>query len=166
MGQVRLLHNVGKKINANYNTPEEILRCRDRLTFDGIYLNVWDHKHLLEGKDRPILFVMGAYVGKDNSFDHPMPPEKYCDWNQIMDLVVQYGCELGWHTWTHPNLTLVDDARLIKEITPPFPMKHFAYPYGALNPRVVAEVEKAGFDEGWGVNIGDGSRFQRLRSYL
>lgn len=163
-----LLHNIGPKLNANYNTPEEVMNCRERLSFDGIYLNVWQHQRVLgiPRAEKTILFVMGAYVGKDNSFDAPMPPEKYCTWDQIISLVIKYDCELGWHTWTHPNLTLVDDERLIKEITPPFPMKHFAYPYGALNPRVVAAVAKAGYAEAWGVHIGDGSQFQRLRRYL
>ncbi len=163
-----ILHNIGLKLNSNYSTPEQVAATNERLSFDGVYENVWRHQHLLAKKRAgpTILFIMGKYVGGDNSFDAPMPPEKYCDWNQIMDLVIKYGCELGWHTWTHPNLTLLTDERLIQEITPPFPMKHFAYPYGNLNGRVVAAVEKAGYQEAWSVNEGDGTVFQRHRRYL
>lgn len=165
---VRLIHNIGLKVNANYNTLMEVAKCRDRLTFDGIYLNIWENQQVLlpPNAGRPILFVMGDYVGKDNSFDHPMPREKYCNWNQIMDLVIKYNCELGWHTWSHPNLTLCNDEQLLKEVTPPFPMKHFGYPYGNFDARVIQAVQKSGFEEAWSVNVGDNSQFQRLRSYL
>lgn len=163
-----ILHNIGPKWNANYNTPEEVARTTERLSFDGVYENVWKNRELLKGRKgaKTILFVMGKYVGGDNSFDAPMPLEKYCDWNQIMDLVIHYNCELGWHTWTHPNLTLLTDERLIQEITPPFPMKHFAYPYGNLNDRVVSAVARAGYEEAWSVNEGNGLQLQRLRRYL
>lgn len=163
-----ILHNIGPKWNANYNTPEEVEKTNDRLSFDGVYQNVWLHRELLRKprRGKTILFVMGKYVGGDNSFDAPMPPETYCDWNQIMDLVINYNCELGWHTWTHPNLTLLTDERLIQEITPPVPMKHFAYPYGNLNGRVVSAVSKAGYEDAWSVGEGNGLVFQRHRRYL
>lgn len=152
-------------MNGNYNTREEILACSDPLSFDGIYLNVWENRDVLKGKD-VILYVMGNYVGKDNSFDKPMPLEKYCDWNQIMDLVVNYGCKLGWHTWSHPDLRTLSDEELAREVKPPFPMESFAYPYGYFDERVIKAVKAAGFKEAVVVFRGDNSPFQKLRTMI
>ncbi len=153
-------------MNGNYNTREEILACSDPLSFDGIYLNVWENRDVLVGKD-VTLYVMGGYVGKDNSFDKPMPLEKYCDWNQIMDLVVNYGCKLGWHTWTHPDLTKLQTfEEILKEVTPPFPMESFAYPYGYFNDKVIDAVKCAGFKNAVVVFNGDDSPYQKLRKMI
>jgi peptidoglycan/xylan/chitin deacetylase (PgdA/CDA1 family) len=94
-----------------------------------------------------------------------MPFERYCDWNEIMDLV-HMGCELGWHTWTHPDLTLVSEAQLVREIQPPFPMTSFAYPYGKLNEKVIEAVKKQGFKNAYAVHSGDNTDFQLLRGYM
>jgi peptidoglycan/xylan/chitin deacetylase (PgdA/CDA1 family) len=186
---MKLLHNIGvspsgdPRISSNYNTREEILACDEPLSFDGVYLNVWENRDILKGKD-VTLFVMGAYVGKDNSFDAGMPLERYCTWEQILELVDDYGCKLGWHTETHPDLTALPShsdlpgMAVIKEVMPPaaivddagnerpFPKKVFAYPYGRFNNEVKKIVELCGYDEAWSVTQGDGSRFAKVRTYL
>lgn len=164
---IRSIHHDNPSVRSNYNSPNEVLRATEQLSFDGIYLNVWENRHLLAHRTyKPFLFVMGNFVGLDNSFDTGMPPEKYCDWNQIMDLVTNYNCELGWHSWTHRNLCTLKDEQIIKEITPPFPMKYFAYPYGNVDERVARLVENAGYEDAWSVHQGNGQRFQRNRQYL
>ena len=165
---MRLLHNIGHvSHNSNYNTPFQVRQCWEPLSFDGVYLNVWAHRELLLKRDhKTVLFVMGDTVGKDNSFDSAMPLELYCNWDQIMDLVINYNCELGWHTWKHQNLTLLRDEEVKKEVTPPIPMKHFAYPYGNVDARVAKIVQDAGFESAWSVFQGDGSQFQKNRKYL
>ncbi len=138
----------------------------DCLTFDGVYKNVWENRDILKGK-KFILFVTGAYMGKGNSYDKgKMPYEKLCDWNEIMDLV-KMGGKLGWHTWTHPNLTRVrDKERLRKEIMPPFPMDYFAYPYGKFSQKAVEIVKEVGFKYAFSVRRSDGSKYQLKRKYL
>jgi peptidoglycan/xylan/chitin deacetylase (PgdA/CDA1 family) len=167
---VRILHNIGPRVNENYTPLEVAASCKDRLTFDGIYLNVWENRKELFGlevmKRRPILFVMGDFVGGNNAFDTTMPPERYCDWQQLLELVANYGCEIGWHTWSHRRLSWLNDEELKREVTPPFPMKHFAYPYGNFDARVLKAVEAAGYAEAWSVDVGDDSRLQRRRNYL
>jgi len=164
---MRLLHNIGPRVNSNYNTIEEILADNESLTFDGVYLNVYEHREQLRGKD-VTLFVMGAYVGKDNSFDTGMPLEKFCTWEQIEEMVRDYGFKLGWHTWSHPDLTKCSDEQLLHEVTPPsgFPRNSIGYPYGSFDRRVIDAVKAAGFKEGISVTHGDDSRYQRLRKYL
>ncbi len=169
-----LLHNIGPKPSGpaagNYNPREQIEQAIEKdlhLSFDGIYLNVWENRDiLLKCKKKPILFVMGGYVGGDNSFDRPMPFEKYCDWNQIMDLVINFNCELGWHTWTHQQLINQTDDQVRYELKPPFPMKYFAYPYGNLDFRIETMVRSAGYEEAFSVFQGHGGRMARKREYL
>lgn len=164
-----LLHNIGHvKGNSNYNTPDQIWNTEEQLGFDGVYQNVWVHRELLKKprKGKTVLFIVGNYVGKDNSFDKGMPLEMFCNWDQIMDLVINYNCELGWHTWSHPDLRSLEHGKLMAEITPPIPMKWFAYPYGAMNLSVAEAVKKIGFTEAWTVNEGDNGPFQRHRKYI
>lgn len=165
---MKLLHNISHTIlNSNYNTPHQINACDDRLSFDGVYISVWSHRHLLlERKETTILFIMGNYMGGDNSFDQGMPREYYCDYWHILDLVTNYHCEVGFHSWSHRNLTLLSDEEVIKEVTPPFPMKYFAYPYGNVDSRVEEIVRSVGYEDAWSVNQGHGGPFQRRREYL
>ena len=110
---------------------------------------------------------MGDYVGGDNSFDFGQPYEMLCSWEQIDELVKDYGCKLGWHTWSHPDLTKMDNfEEILNEVTPPRRMKYFAYPYGRFDKTVVEAVEMAGFKEAYSVHQGDGSEFKRNREYL
>lgn len=160
----RILHNIGDRKNSNYNTLAEIHECQDFLTFDGVYENVFHNRSILAGR-KAILFIAGDYVGKDNRFDAPMPLEKYCTWEQLAYLKA-CGFELGWHSWSHRDLTTLETGEIIKEVTPPFPMRTFAYPYGKFDDRVLEAVKKAGFQEAYSVFQGDGSEFQRLRKYL
>lgn len=164
-----ICHSVSPiKRSGNDNTVEEILASTGPISYDGIYLSIYENRKLLRPRLKgAILFFMGNYVGKDNSFDEGMPRERYCDWNQLMELVIDYGCVIGWHTWSHPNLTMLPQEDLEREVTPPFPMDYFAYPYSAFTPRVEEAVKKAGFIEAFCASpFGDDSRYQRKRRYL
>lgn len=162
-----LLHNLTKNYcpNNNYNDVSDLAGRDGLFTFDGIYQNVYENREHLKGKQL-IFFVMGDYVGKDNRFDVGMPREKLCDWNEIIEMVTELKAGLGWHTWSHRDLTTLPYEEIVKEITPPFPMKYFAYPYGRFNDAVLQAVKDAGYEEAWSVVQGDNSQFQRLRSYL
>lgn len=151
-----LAHNIGIVKHSNYNTRGQILSCQHPIGFDGIYKSVYDNQDILEGKSG-ILFVMGNYVGKDNSFEYPyhVPQlEKYCTWSEIRELTDKYDFELGWHTWSHPDLTQIPRSEMVKEITPPFPMEYFAYPYGKYDQVVLDCVKQAGFKKAWSVTQG------------
>lgn len=160
-----LLHNIGARVNSNYNTPQEILMCQEPLSFDGIYRNVLENKHILKGKDIT-LFIGGNTVGGDNSFDAPMPLERFCDWNEIMQLIIELDCKVGWHTWSHRDLTLIPIEEVYKEIKPPFPMDYFAYPYGKWNAEVAEAVRNMGYKKAYSVTQGDGTQFALNRKYL
>jgi hypothetical protein len=166
---MRLLHNVGTFNHSNYNTFEKIDSCQEQLSFDGVYLNVWDNRGLLLNRSKPtILFVMGDYVGGDNTFDavNGVPFEQYCTWDQILELKRFYNCELGWHSWSHRDMTKLSDEDVIREAMAPFPMKYFAYPYGNVDERVAGIVKSLGYEAAYSVHQGDGSQFQKNRLYL
>lgn len=152
----RLAHNIGNIAHSNYNTREQILACTDPIGFDGIYYNVYENRDVLKGK-KGILFVMGDYVGKDNSFDLPHVPqlERYCTWAEIAEIIADHPqLVIGWHTWSHPDLTTLSEEQIMKEVTPPFQMDTFAYPYGRYNQLVVDCVKKAGYKQAYSVTQG------------
>jgi peptidoglycan/xylan/chitin deacetylase (PgdA/CDA1 family) len=73
---------------------------------------------------------------------------------QQLDGLRDRGIELGAHTRTHCSLPEVDDERLAEEVASSrsdlehalgIPVRTFAYPYGRLDERAVAAVERAGF---------------------
>ena len=74
-------------------------------------------------------------------------------WPQVKDLDKR-GMTIGSHSKTHPNLTLLSDAQLKDEVSGSKktledrlskPARHFAYPFGFVNDRVVAAVRGAGY---------------------
>lgn len=172
----RLLHNITDGVNhPNYNSRQEVLDCYDILTFDGVYQNVLDNKDCWENK-KVIFFVMGDYAGKDNTFDLPNVPklEKYAHWYDIGVLKAELDAEdsvyreleIGWHTWSHPDLTTLSKEEIMKEITSPFPMKSFAYPYGRYNDLVIECVKEAGYERAFSVFATDGTQWTIPRPYL
>lgn len=150
-----LAHNIGGINHSNYNTRQQILDCTDPIGFDGIYRNVYENQDVLENKSG-IFFVMGNYIGKDNQFDLPNVPrlETYCTWEEINEMVSKYDFEIGWHTWSHPDLTTLTEDEIMKEITPPFPMDTFAYPYGRYNELVINCVKRIGYKKAYSVTQG------------
>lgn len=167
---IKLLHNIGTFDHSNYTSIDKVIACQEQLTFDGVYRNVHLNKHaLLYKPKKTILFVMWEYVGLNNKFDaipNNLPLERFCDWNEIMDLVVNYNCEIGSHSWTHRNLTELTDDEVRKELKSPVPCRTFCYPYGVVDARIAKLVEEAGYEEAYSVNQGDGSKFQINREYL
>jgi hypothetical protein len=152
---MKLAHNIGNHKHSNYNTREQILACDEPIGFDGIYHNVYENQDVLKNKSG-IMFVMGDFVGRDNSFDlaHVPALEKYCTWEQVYELCAKYDFKLGWHTWSHRDLTKLSRDEIIKEVTPPFPMKYFAYPYGTFNDLVIECVKEVGFKMAYSVHQG------------
>lgn len=164
---MKLAHNIGTENHPNYNTREQILVCNDEIGFDGLYRNIYENQDVLEGKSG-IFFVMGNYIGKDNSFDLPNVPklEQYCSLQELNELCQKYDFEVGWHTYSHPDLTKLTKDDIMKEITPPFPMKSFAYPYGKYNDLVIECVKEAGYEKAYSVIETDGTQWTIPRPYI
>ena len=168
-----LAHNIGDENHENYSTRSMIYNCPYPIGFDGVYYNVFENRDVLENKSG-ILFIMGNFIGKDNTFDLEYVPklEKYCDCSELNELTNKYDFELGWHTWNHPDLTKLTRSEIIEEITPPFKMKYFAYPYGNFNQLVIDCVKEIGYEQAWSVTQGSQDInepdfvFKQYRPYL
>jgi hypothetical protein len=172
---MKLAHNIGEIRHPNYNTREQILACVDSIGFDGIYKNVYHNQDVLVGKTG-IMFVMGDFVGGDNAFDLPNVPrlEEYCTLEEVFELCDKYQFELGWHTWSHRDLTKLDKDEIMLEVTPPMGLniKHFAYPYGTFNDLVIECVKEAGYEKAYSVTQGSQDpndpdyKFKIYRDYI
>ena len=162
----RLAHNIGNVDHPNYNSRQEILDCSEPIGFDGIYKNVYENRDVLVGKSG-ILFVMGDFVGKDNRFDLPHVPiiEQYCNWNEIYELVSNYDFKLGWHTWSHPDLTTLSKTEIMRELKSPFETDLFAYPYGRFNEFVIECVKEAGYKYAYSVTQGSRNKVDKDHNY-
>lgn len=150
------------------------MACSEPIGFDGIYKNVFENREILSNKTG-ILFIMGNYVGKDNTFDLPNVPklEQYCTWEELNQMTIELpGFTIGWHTWSHPDLTLLSKEEIMREITPPYPMTTFAYPYGRFNELVIQCVKEAGFLKAYSVTQGTDNphepdhQFKIKRNYI
>ena len=73
------------------------------------------------------------------------------------------GWEIDAHTFTHPNLTHVDAARLWREVdgsrlsirrTYGIPVDFFCYPAGRYDAAVLADVRRAGYEGATTTNLG------------
>lgn len=163
-----LIHNIGRSpsslshIKSNYNTKKEVLACPDLLTFDGVYSSVYKHKDILKPS---ILFVVGDYIGKDNSFDTGMPHETFCTWEQLKELESE-GHTLGWHTHSHPDLTKLSYQEAKKEMTAPWPCTDFAYPFGKFNNSLIEIAKELGYQRAWAVTVRNETQYSLRRKYL
>lgn len=80
-------------------------------------------------------------------------------WHQLGELQ-ERGWEIGSHTCTHPRLTLLQDADLMRELVESRteietqlggPCRSIAYPYGNVDERVIAAASRAGYENGAGL---------------
>lgn len=168
---MKVFHHIGEspstdpRIAANYNNIDQILSTTGPISFDGVYESVWDNRDAL--KDRDVyLFITGNYVGKDNSFDTGMPLVRFLDWERLNQLENNYGFILGWHTWSHPDLTKLAEDEISREITAPYPMSYFAYPYGTFNETTKRLLKQAGYKKAWSTTQGNIDQYSLYRGYV
>ncbi|GAC1326614.1 MAG: hypothetical protein NVSMB22_17630 [Chloroflexota bacterium] len=78
---------------------------------------------------------------------------RYMTWAQVRDMS-SHGMDIEAHSMSHPDLTAVPraqargevlDSRRLLERRLHRPVREFAYPYGAYNPSVLADVARAGY---------------------
>ncbi|MFI5830606.1 polysaccharide deacetylase family protein [Streptomyces sp. NPDC051578] len=141
----------------------ELLRARDAgrdaglvgLTFDDGYTDFLTRAlPLLRRHDcTSTLFVLPGRLGVDNVWD-PLGPRKPLLTAEGIREAAASGQEIGSHGLLHQDLTAAPDdvlqqelrgsRELIRELTGTLP-EGFCYPYGHLDPRVVAATAAAGY---------------------
>ena len=126
------------------------------LTFDDGYEDLEENVlPILKARSIPALaFVVTARLGQSNLWDVAAgAPEIRLLGVDGLRRIVAGGIEIGAHTRTHPSLRSLDGAALRDELAGSIldleglgfrPLGVFAYPYGALDSRVVSAVKSAG----------------------
>lgn len=122
------------------------------ISFDGVYKNILQYAApLLKKFGYPFeLFVIGDFIGKDNSFDRGEPVTDFASRKDLQKLV-RLGGRIQWHTRTHANLITIDDQKkLTQEIKPVDSLKlldrkgmvWFASPHGNTNKQIINLAKK------------------------
>ncbi len=180
---MKLLHQIGERYgwkvggsippdggNRNFNTLEEILACDEPLSFDGVYVSVYEHYRALKGKDI-IFFVSGKYLGGDNSFDlhSGQPLSRFCTLEQVIEMAEFLDAKIGYHGWAHLKCSeLIDDA-LFSEISLPrwWPnSRSLAWPYGDFDERCKRIAHFIGYVDAYSSLQGDGTQYAKNRTLL
>ena len=152
------------------------------ITFDDAYRSVFDlGLPILARLGMPAtVFVPTAKVGGDGPMAWPgidewlQTPHRDelvgCTWDQIGELA-QEGWEVGSHTCMHPHLPELDDKALAEELGDSrselerrldVPCRSIAYPYGAVDARVVAAAARYGYLTGAALSERVGGRSRSL----
>jgi peptidoglycan/xylan/chitin deacetylase (PgdA/CDA1 family) len=125
------------------------------LTFDDGYADVYHHAlPLLAEQGIPAVMFVVAQRGVDDWVTWGRREHlPLADWGQMREMGAA-GMMFGSHTLTHAHLTLCDDARLAAETADSkrliedmlgLQVRHFSYPYGEFDERVVDAVREAGY---------------------
>lgn len=111
------------------------------ISFDGVYADLVPFAlPILKHFGYPFeLFIVGDYLGQENTFDQPKePPARFAS-REDLDRMVAGGGRVQWHSRTHGDLAAMSSADLERELTVPealrrhFGPEHlrwFAYPHG------------------------------------
>jgi peptidoglycan/xylan/chitin deacetylase (PgdA/CDA1 family) len=146
------------------------------LTFDDGYASLADHAYpvLADLGFTATTFLITDYVGKTNTWD-----VRYT-WNRLAHLTWTdierwraRGFEFASHGATHRRLTWLDDDELREELersrtalTARLGLdagRAVAYPFGAVNGRVVRHAQQAGYELGFGGVKGNGDSLYLAR---
>jgi peptidoglycan/xylan/chitin deacetylase (PgdA/CDA1 family) len=136
------------------------------VTFDDAYRSVLDAAYpILRSLELPgTVFAVTDFAERGGRMSWPgiahwadgrhAPELEGMTWPQL-DALASDGWEVGSHTCTHPRLTELDDTALIAELRRSRdacerrlgrPCRSLAYPYGAVDPRVVEAARAAGYE--------------------
>jgi len=132
-------------------------RKRFAISFDDGFADLYDHALPIMERHgfTAIVYLVASRIGQTDRWDEGLgfPLQPLLNWDQIQSMAARR-IEFGSHTLSHPRLTLLEDDNLVNEIAGSRktledglqrPVRHFCYPYGAHDARVIAAVKAAGF---------------------
>lgn len=161
--RVAVFHNIGEPNRETFtNSIEQIKNFDGLVTFDGIYDSVWEHREeigeIARGKYGVWLFFAGGTIGTPG----------FITKQQLLTLVDEYDCLMGWHTWSHPKLNMLTDAEIRHQLDAPawVPRLAFAYPHGDFDDRVIELVKEAGYKKAYSTTQGNDDKYSIYREYL
>lgn len=109
-------------------------------------------------------YVVSEAIGRDNFWDRKVgiPPNTIMTRDELREWV-SLGLEIGCHTATHPNLTLLGDDQIRHELVNSKslletiidePVTQFCYPYGKYNDQTKELIRDSGFKTATTMNRG------------
>jgi peptidoglycan/xylan/chitin deacetylase (PgdA/CDA1 family) len=175
------LDEIVRHVKGELNLPKKTVA----VTFDDGFQDNFKYAYqvLSERNIKATIFINTAFVGKTlpyrDTFWQPSSATKggmlykFLSWEEI-EIMNGHGIEFEPHTHTHVNLTAVSELQAEEEISISKDIiekrlgkiaRHFSYPYGIYNDRIMKLVEKNGFDAAWAVaneNIAKGLNLYNL----
>ncbi len=119
------------------------------ITFDDARTGVYTFGYPILKK---LGFTAAVFIVPDWADGKNVPSEEsyssFMTWDQLRELVGN-GFEMGSHSFSHRNLTVLSQEELIQELTAGqntlkqnlgCPVEHFSYPYGKYNSQVLAQM--------------------------
>jgi peptidoglycan/xylan/chitin deacetylase (PgdA/CDA1 family) len=162
------------------DTPHAVRRTL-LLTFDDGYASLAEHAYpvLADLGFTAITFLITDYVGKANTWDVQYTWNRlhHLSWPQIEQWRAR-GFHFASHTATHRRLTWLDDAAIETELRGSREMltarlgadagSAIAYPFGAVDERVLRHAQRAGYELGFAGVKGSGEalRLSRVPVYF
>lgn len=124
------------------------------LTYDDGFEDFYDNAFpALQARGmKATIFPIAAYVGKDSSWD-VFGRRPHLSKDQLR-AIAEAGHEIGSHTLTHPDLTLLSDDDLTRELadsralledTTGMPVTSLSFPLGSWNQRVWRAAVRCGY---------------------
>lgn len=174
---MKVLHQIGSRsLGGNYNELSEILAYDGPISFDGVYMSVYENYKALKGKDITFFFS-GKYLGGDNSFDVGQPLSRFCDFDQLLEMSAYLNAKVGYHGWAHLRCPQLTDDQIRSEIsclrihhkgTAYAAFDFFAWPYGDVDERCARIAKELGYTEAWSVypKGNDSNPFMKDRYFL
>lgn len=142
------------------------------LTFDDGYLDSYTNAFpiLLKYGLAATVFLITNCVGETIRWgtDKPAP---LMTWGQAIEMS-KHGISFQSHTCTHPDLTKLDDKRVLRELQNSkkriedafgHPVHHLAYPSGKYDERIIELVKKIGYQSAYSAGLSGRFRFARER---
>ncbi len=121
---------------------------------------------------RGTVYVLTGAIGKQN----PWIPGKRMMTHEELRALSESGCELGAHTVSHPDLSVLSYSECLEEMVASrdtvsaitgAPTQTFAYPFGHYGPPAMEAAKAAGFDAALTcVNRGSWAPFEMKRTLI
>jgi peptidoglycan/xylan/chitin deacetylase (PgdA/CDA1 family) len=146
------------------------------LTFDDGYASLGEHAYpvLAELGFTATTFLITDYIGKTNTWDVRYTWQRlpHLTWSDVEHWGAR-GFQFASHGATHRRLTWLDDAavhadlgrsrEVLRARLGPEAGRALAYPFGAVDERIVGHARSEGYELGFGGVMGNGDRLRLAR---
>ena len=138
------------------------------ITFDDGYLDNYTNAFPVLQKYgfSVTIFLVSDFLGKSRSWGHGHPA-CLMDWGHAREMS-RFGVSFNAHTCTHPDLTTLSNQEASRELIESrkkiedalgVAVRHFAYPWGRYDKRIMQLTEDAGYEAAFAIRKSEMSRY-------